>query len=158
MRKLLVSVLSLALLAGPAAVAFAQVSDTEQDLDRSLDPRSLRVATEPLELARAQVDRTAERVAERQDRTRERREARDGGGSGSTASPQLRAIAQCESGGDYSANTGNGYSGAYQFDQQTWASVGGSGLPSEAPPAEQDRRAQMLLEQSGTSPWPVCGQ
>jgi hypothetical protein len=78
--------------------------------------------------------------------------------SGSTASgdywAQLRA---CESGGDYSTNTGNGYYGAYQFDQSTWESVGGSGLPSDASPEEQDMRAQMLYEQSGSSPWPVCG-
>jgi Transglycosylase-like domain len=79
-------------------------------------------------------------------------------GSGSTASgdywAQLRA---CESGGDYSTNTGNGYYGAYQFDQSTWQSVGGSGLPSDASPEEQDTRAQMLYEQAGSSPWPNCG-
>jgi len=75
----------------------------------------------------------------------------------STASSELSSIAECESGGDYTANTGNGFYGAYQFTPETWAGVGGSGLPSEASAAEQDMRAQMLLEQSGTSPWPVCG-
>ena len=74
-----------------------------------------------------------------------------------TSSADLAALRDCESGGDYSANSGNGYYGAYQFTPETWASVGGSGLPSEASPAEQDMRAQMLLEQSGTSPWPSCG-
>ncbi len=74
-----------------------------------------------------------------------------------STSPELSSIAQCESGGDYSASTGNGYYGAYQFTQETWESVGGSGLPSEASSEEQDMRAQMLLEQSGTSPWPNCG-
>ena len=64
---------------------------------------------------------------------------------------------QCESGGDYGAVSPEGYGGAYQFDQSTWESVGGSGSPAEASPAEQDQRAQMLLEQSGTNPWPVCG-
>jgi resuscitation-promoting factor RpfB len=160
MRKLLVSVLSVGLLVGPAAVAFAQVSDTAQDVDRPLSTRSSKVTTEPLDLARVQVTRAAEQVEAGGDRG-----AREGAGeaqtsarSGSTASPQLQAIAQCESGGDYTTDTGNGFYGAYQFTQETWASVGGSGLPSEAPPAEQDQRAQMLLEQSGTSPWPVCGQ
>jgi hypothetical protein len=69
----------------------------------------------------------------------------------------LDQIRQCESGGDYGAVSPEGYGGAYQFDQQTWESVGGTGSPASAPPAEQDMRAQMLLEQSGTSPWPVCG-
>lgn len=78
--------------------------------------------------------------------------------SGSTeTSGSLDQIRQCESGGDYGAVSPEGYGGAYQFDQQTWESVGGSGSPASAPPAEQDKRAQMLLEQSGTSPWPVCG-
>jgi hypothetical protein len=76
----------------------------------------------------------------------------------SSASPQLEAIAQCESGGDPTAIGGGGaYRGKYQFDVSTWASVGGSGDPAAAPEAEQDKRAAMLLAQSGTSPWPVCG-
>ena len=70
----------------------------------------------------------------------------------------LAAIRQCESGGDYSAVSSSGtYRGAYQFDQATWEGVGGTGDPAAASPAEQDMRAQMLYEQSGSSPWPVCG-
>ncbi len=69
----------------------------------------------------------------------------------------LAAIRSCESGGDYSINTGNGFYGAYQFTLSTWASVGGSGLPSEAPPREQDERAARLYREQGSSPWPVCG-
>jgi len=76
----------------------------------------------------------------------------------SVASPQLQAIAACESGGNPRAIGGGGaYRGKYQFDYGTWASVGGTGDPAAAPEAEQDRRAQMLLDRSGTSPWPVCG-
>lgn len=59
-----------------------------------------------------------------------------------------------ESGGNYAANTGNGYYGAYQFDLGTWRGVGGSGLPSNASPAEQDMRAKMLYDRRGCSPWP----
>ena len=62
-------------------------------------------------------------------------------------------IRQCESGGDYSIDTGNGYYGAYQFDLGTWASVGGSGSPSDASPAEQDMRALTLWRERGWSPW-----
>ncbi len=78
--------------------------------------------------------------------------------SGSSGNSSLDAIKACESGGDYSAVSSSGtYRGAYQFDQATWEGVGGTGDPAAASPAEQDMRAQMLYEQSGSSPWPVCG-
>lgn len=70
----------------------------------------------------------------------------------------LDAIAACESGGDPTAVNAAGYYGKYQFDTGTWASVGGSGNPAEAPEAEQDYRAALLYSQAGSSPWPVCGQ
>src|SRR3954451_702490 len=76
----------------------------------------------------------------------------------STASAPLQAIAACESGGNPSANTGNGFYGKYQFTMQTWQSVGGSGSPAAASEAEQDRRAATLYAQAGSSPWPVCGR
>lgn len=79
-----------------------------------------------------------------------------------TATPRaggpFAAIRACESGGNYSANTGNGFYGAYQFDQGTWNSVGGTGNPANASPAEQDKRAAILYAQRGSSPWPVCGR
>ena len=72
--------------------------------------------------------------------------------------PQLRAIAECESGGDPHAIGGGGaYRGKYQFDVATWASVGGKGDPAAAPEAEQDRRAAILYARSGPGQWPVCG-
>lgn len=75
--------------------------------------------------------------------------------SGSVAGGDVFArIRAREAGGNYSTNTGNGYYGAYQFSLGTWQSVGGSGLPSNASPAEQDMRAQMLYAQRGCSPWP----
>ena len=70
----------------------------------------------------------------------------------------LEAIAACESGGDPTAVNAAGYYGKYQFDTGTWASVGGSGNPAEAPEAEQDYRASLLYSRAGSSPWPVCGQ
>lgn len=70
----------------------------------------------------------------------------------------LESVAQCESGGDPGAVSPDGqYRGKYQFDQQTWNSVGGSGDPAAAPEAEQDQRAAQLRSQRGSSPWPVCG-
>jgi Transglycosylase-like domain len=81
------------------------------------------------------------------------------GGAPTTASAPLQAIAACESGGNPSAVGGGGaFRGKYQFDQATWESVGGTGDPAAASPAEQDRRAAILYAREGSSPWPVCGR
>ena len=72
---------------------------------------------------------------------------------------QWAALRQCESSGNYRAVSPSGlYRGAYQFDLETWAAVGGSGDPINASPAEQDHRAQFLWSQRGASPWPICGR
>jgi hypothetical protein len=79
--------------------------------------------------------------------------------TGSTASPNLQAIAACESGGNPGAVDSSGtYRGKYQFDYSTWQSVGGTGDPAAASEAEQDQRAAMLYSQQGSTPWPVCGR
>ena len=79
-------------------------------------------------------------------------------GGGSVATPQLAAIAACESGGDPHAVGGGGaFRGKYQFTYASWAAVGGHGDPAAAPEAEQDRRAALLLARSGTANWPICG-
>lgn len=71
----------------------------------------------------------------------------------------MESISACESGGDPEAVSPEGtYMGLYQFDQGTWESVGGTGSPIEASAAEQTYRAALLYSQSGSSPWPVCGQ
>ena len=70
----------------------------------------------------------------------------------------LERIAECESGGDPTMDTGNGYFGKYQFSRATWRSVGGRGNPARASEAEQDRRAARLYRREGTKPWPVCGR
>ncbi|MGI8415737.1 MAG: transglycosylase family protein, partial [Nakamurella sp.] len=61
----------------------------------------------------------------------------------------------CESSNDYTMNNGNGYFGAYQFDQATWTSVGGTGRPDQASKAEQDFRALYLYRMRGWAPW-IC--
>lgn len=68
------------------------------------------------------------------------------------------ALARCESGGNPSTNTGNGYYGMYQFSLRTWRSVGGTGLPSEASAAEQTKRAQILQARAGWGQWPACSR
>lgn len=79
--------------------------------------------------------------------------------SGSTDSLNWGALAQCESGGSATIVSANGlYHGMYQFSVPTWKSVGGAGLPSQAPVAEQTARAKALYERSGAGQWPVCGK
>lgn len=65
-------------------------------------------------------------------------------------------LAQCESGGNPAANTGNGYYGMYQFSLSTWRSVGGTGYPHEADAATQTAMAQALQSRSGWGQWPHC--
>ncbi len=65
-------------------------------------------------------------------------------------------LAQCESGGDWSINTGNGYYGGLQFLLSTWQANGGSGYPHENSREEQIRVAENLRAQAGFSPWPSC--
>jgi hypothetical protein len=67
-----------------------------------------------------------------------------------TAWTQLR---NCEAGGDYTIVAANGHYGAYQFDLATWRSVGGTGRPDQATPAEQDYRALYLYRMRGWQPW-----
>jgi len=66
------------------------------------------------------------------------------------------ALRDCESGGDYSINTGNGYYGAYQFALSTWEGLGYGGYPHEASPAVQDQAASELQSLYGWGQWPAC--
>lgn len=68
------------------------------------------------------------------------------------------AVAQCESGGNWSINTGNGYYGGLQFKQSTWESHGGKGNPANASRAEQIRVAENVMKTQGIGAWPVCGK
>lgn len=68
------------------------------------------------------------------------------------------AIAQCESGGNWSIATGNGYYGGLQFNLGTWRSNGGTGMPNQASRAEQIRVANNVLRTQGIGAWPVCGR
>jgi hypothetical protein len=115
----------------------AGIEDTASDIE---------VATRQIE--RAQVELSAARAAVSQN-------ASGHPDPGEGAWDRLRF---CESGGVYTTNTGNGFYGAYQFDLQTWQSMGGRGLPSAAPYWEQDIRAKALYWARGDQPWPICGR
>jgi hypothetical protein len=163
-RKVLIPALAASAAVAPA-VALAATNDTQAN-----DTAAAAAATTPTHELRtdlAQKLDNAAQVARREHRRELRAKARKraaarkqaAASQTSSASPQLQAIAACESGGNPHAIGGGGaYRGKYQFDYGTWASVGGSGDPAAAPVAEQDRRAAILLQRSGTTPWPVCGQ
>jgi LysM repeat protein len=65
-------------------------------------------------------------------------------------------LAQCESGGNWGTNTGNGYSGGLQFAPGTWRANGGSGSAHDASRAEQIRVAQRVQASQGWGAWPAC--
>ena len=69
-------------------------------------------------------------------------------------------VASCESGGNWSINTGNGYQGGLQFSQGTWASHGGGDYAPSAQLASKDQQiaiAERVLANQGRGAWPVCG-
>jgi len=67
-------------------------------------------------------------------------------------------IAQCESGGNWSTNTGNGFAGGLQFTPSTWHAYGGSGSPSRASRTQQIAVANRVLAAQGWGAWPVCSR
>lgn len=67
-------------------------------------------------------------------------------------------IALCESKGNWSINTGNGYYGGLQFSEGAWRSVGGAGLPHENSRDEQIIRGKMLQERRGWGVWGLCAK
>ena len=67
------------------------------------------------------------------------------------------SLAGCESGVNWSTNTGNGYYGGLQFDLQTWQANGGTGYPHEHSRETQIAVAETLYSRRGDSPWPACG-
>jgi hypothetical protein len=85
-----------------------------------------------------------------------------GGGSAPEAAVHdWNAVAQCESGGNWSINTGNGYFGGLQFSQSTWEAFGGT---DHAPRADLATRSQQIavaekvLAVQGPGAWPTCGR
>ena len=80
--------------------------------------------------------------------------------STSTASAAPRSpwnvIAQCESGGNWSINTGNGYYGGLQFSPGTWAAYGGHGSAATASRAEQIAVGRRVVAHQGWNAWPSC--
>ena len=112
----------------------------------------------------AAAQRAAERAAARQAAQQQQQPtaapAPSQAPSAASGAVNWDAIAQCESGGNWSINTGNGYYGGLQFTQQTWEAYGGL---SYAPRADlASRAAQIAVAEKvyaagGLGAWPVCG-
>jgi LysM repeat protein len=79
----------------------------------------------------------------------------------SAADHDWSGVAQCESGGNWGINTGNGYYGGLQFSSSTWLGHGGGEFASRADlaaPAEQIAVAERVLQTQGAGAWPTCGR
>ena len=177
--KVLASAMTVGVLSAPVAIAVADDNNDTDNLIPTPAGEAAQLNVEQLNTvawkrhASRQESRdedAAVRKAKAKKRAKKRaklakKQAAQGGAApqqqaaGATQTPgNLASIAACESGGNPGAVGGGGtYRGKYQFDQQTWSSVGGSGDPASAPEAEQDKRAAMLYAQRGASAWPVCG-
>lgn len=68
------------------------------------------------------------------------------------------AVAQCESGGNWAIDSGNGFYGGLQFSPATWKNNGGTGMPNQASREEQIRIAENVLRTQGIGAWPDCGK
>lgn len=78
--------------------------------------------------------------------------------TGEPADAEFDRLAQCESGGNWAINTGNGYYGGLQFAARTWKGLGGTGLPHEHPRETQIDIARKQWRQSGWRAWPSCSR
>jgi hypothetical protein len=103
-------------------------------------------------------ERQAEIEAEEQRRLEQQREEERQAQQAAERDQMWEDLAQCESGGNWSINTGNGYYGGLQFALSSWQSVGGSGYPHQNTRAEQIYRAEILLERQGWGAWPSCSR
>jgi len=66
------------------------------------------------------------------------------------------SLAQCESGGNWATNTGNGYTGGLQFSDSTWAAYGGTGSAANASRDQQIAVAEKVQASQGWGAWPSC--
>ena len=83
------------------------------------------------------------------------------GPASAAAANNWDAVAQCESGGNWAINTGNGYYGGLQFSSSTWAAFGGHEYASNAhlaTKAQQIAVAERTLDVQGPGAWPTCGK
>jgi hypothetical protein len=78
------------------------------------------------------------------------------GHANATPASKWDRLAQCESGGNWAADTANGFSGGLQFTRSTWRAYGGQGEAQTATRAEQITVAERVLADQGWDAWPAC--
>lgn len=103
-------------------------------------------------------DSDAEDSVSEEDEEEEEESPESADNSAPTSGPWYQ-LAQCESNGNWQANTGNGYYGGLQFNETSWAGAGGkqyADLPHQATPAEQIATAEKLKGNGGWGHWPHC--
>lgn len=103
------------------------------------------------EAARAEEAARAAEAAEQAEQSAPQTGGAPAGGGG-----RWDALAQCESGGNWGIDTGNGYSGGLQFSPSTWQAYGGSGSAANASREEQIAVAERVLAGQGWGAWPSC--
>ncbi len=123
------------------------------------------VSMDPYEDRRAEQDEIDEQ-REREEQEREEQERREQQEQEAREAERFyvppdrvamfERLAQCESNGNWSINTGNGFYGGLQFMLSTWQSVGGTGYPHQASKEEQIYRGHILQQRSGWGQWPAC--
>ena len=139
-------VLGLPLAAGATAQALPAIGDVGVDDS----PVSVNRTAEALDRAAPGGGPSdADRAADRRARNRQRR---------ADLVARWQGVAECESGGDWSIDTGNGYYGGLQFSLETWQAYGGRGMAHEQPAWYQAGIADRVRTQSGLHHWPNCGQ
>jgi hypothetical protein len=104
--------------------------------------------------AQAEAAEAAERAEEAEESAPAPDVAAPSGGGGG----RWDALAQCESGGNWAINTGNGYSGGLQFSHATWRAYGGSGKAYQNSRSEQIRIATKVKAAQGWGAWPACSR
>ena len=124
-------------------------------IGQTLSLDGVKKTTAPRKVTTKKVETKKVRKTERKVRTSR---SEDRPSTSVSMSAAWRKVAECESGGNPRAVNPAGYYGLFQFDLQTWRSVGGSGNPAKASAAEQLMRAKKLYSQRGAQPWPVCGR
>ncbi|MEW1612815.1 MULTISPECIES: transglycosylase family protein [unclassified Streptomyces] len=79
--------------------------------------------------------------------------------AGAASGEVWEKVAACESSGNWSINTGNGYYGGLQFSGPTWAAFGGTQYAPRADLATRDQQiaiAERVLDGQGPGAWPSC--
>ena len=134
-------------------------ADDEELPNRIAQYRAERAAEEAERRKKAEQrqrqERQAQETSQQRAQNRPQQQTSTPQQSGTNTSTWDR-LAECESNGNWSINTGNGYYGGLQFNLSSWQAVGGSGYPHQASKSEQIARAEKLRAIQGWGAWPAC--